>query len=266
MKFPLENGYLAYDRIGTGIPLLFIHGYPLSRRIWGPQIKAISGVASVISVDLRGHGESYPYQSPYTMELLADDCKRLLDNLNIEYPIIVCGLSMGGYITFALFRKYPDLFRGMILTSTRAAPDSAESKANRDISIRNVLNHGVVFIAEGMLPKLLSPTTQQSIPNLVNTIREIMLKTSVNGVQGSLLGMRDRLDSMPLLPHIKCPALIIHGEDDQLIPIHEAIIMKHHIPNSSLMVIAKAGHLPNMEQPEKYNQAILGFIQSVTQE
>jgi 3-oxoadipate enol-lactonase len=79
-----------------------------------------------------------------------------------------------------------------------------------------------------------------------------------------LLGMRDRPDSTPLLPQINFPVLIIHGSDDQLIPIHEAESMSQQIPGSQLIAIPKAGHLPNLEQPEKYNQAIRNFIQSLT--
>jgi pimeloyl-ACP methyl ester carboxylesterase len=114
-----------------------------------------------------------------------------------------------------------------------------------------------------MLPKMVSPVTHTSKPILVKTIHAIMRETSVNGVVGALQGMRDRPDSTPLLPHIKCPSLIIQGADDQLIPIHEAEMMSQQISNSRLVIISKAGHLPNMEQPEKFNQAIRDFIRSL---
>jgi pimeloyl-ACP methyl ester carboxylesterase len=229
-------------------------------------MEGLSDIASVISVDLRGHGESYPFDGPYNMELLAEDCKRLLDDLKIKYPLLVCGLSMGGYVTLALFRKYPSLIKGMILTSTRSGPDSPEGKANRDTAIKNVHEHGVAFIAGNMLTKLVSPGTLTSNPKLVNTIHNIMVETSVNGVEGALQGMRDRPDSTPLLREIKCPVLIIHGADDQLIPLHETEMMNQKLTNSRLVVIPEAGHLPNMEQPDKFNQAIRDIIQSSAQD
>jgi pimeloyl-ACP methyl ester carboxylesterase len=170
---------------------------------------------------------------------------------------------MGGYVTMALYRQYPDLVKGLILTSTRSGPDSTEAKANRDIAIKNVFNRGVSFIADSMLPKLVSPVTLTSKQNLVNTIHDIMLKTSVNGVSGALQGMRDRSDSTPLLAQIKCPVLIIHGADDQLIPLQEAEGMSQRLRKSRLVVLPDAGHLPNMEQPDKYNQAIQDFILSL---
>ncbi len=263
MKFKINNGYLAYDQLGTGIPLLFIHGYPLSRKIWLPQISKLSDIASIISIDLRGHGESYPFDGPYSMDLLAEDCKRLLDGIKITSPIVVCGLSMGGYVMMALYRNYPQIFKGMILTSTRAGADSAEGKANRDKSIQNVRDHGVASIADGMLPKLLSPLTLTSNPGLIDTIRNIMLETSINGVIGALQGMRDRPDSTSLLSQIKCPVLVIHGADDQLIPVHEAELMSQQISNSRLVVISKTGHLLNMEQPDQFNLAVRDFIKSL---
>jgi 3-oxoadipate enol-lactonase len=263
MNYQLDNGFSAYDIIGKGVPLLFIHGYPLSRKIWKSQMEGLSEIATVMSVDLRGHGESYHFDGPYPMELLADDCKRLLDDLKIKSPILVCGLSMGGYVTLALFRKFPNLFKGMVLTSTRSGPDSPEGKANRDKAIKNVNDHGVAFIADGMLPKLLSSVTLSSNPKLVNTIYDIMLETSVNGVVGALQGMRDRMDSTPLLSKIKCPVLIIHGADDQLIPLREAELMSQQLTNSRFVVIPQAGHLPNMEQPALFNQAIRDYIGSL---
>jgi 3-oxoadipate enol-lactonase len=266
MKYPLDNGFLAYEVIGNGIPLLFIHGFPLSRRIWKPQLEGLSDIASIISVDLRGHGESYPFDGPYSMDLLADDCNQLLKDLNIKLPILICGLSMGGYVAFALFRKYPQLFKGMILSSTRSGPDSLEGKVNRDTMIKNVYKNGVAFIAEGMLPKLVSPITMTTKPTLVNNIRNIMLETSVIGVVGALQGMRDRPDSTPILSEIKCPTLIIHGADDQLIPHREAELMNQRITNSNLVVLPESGHLLNMEQSEKYNLVIRDFIRSLSQD
>jgi pimeloyl-ACP methyl ester carboxylesterase len=263
MIYQLDNGYIAYERTGSGIPLLFIHGYPLSRKIWNPQMDGLPDIASIISVDLRGHGESYPFDGTYRMDLLAEDCHRLLDDLHVNAPVVVCGLSMGGYVTLALYRIYPELFKGMILTSTRSGSDSPEGKANRDAGVKNVRVHGVAYIVDNMLPKLVSPVTFASNKPLVNTIDDIMLETSVNGVVGALQGMRDRPDSTPLLSQVQCPVLIIHGADDQLIPVSEAQLMHQQLPGSRLVVIPEAGHLPNLEQPELFNQAVREFLSSL---
>jgi 3-oxoadipate enol-lactonase len=264
MKLHTDDGFLSYDRIGDGIPILFIHGYPLSRKIWDAQKNGLADIASVISIDLRGHGESDPFDPPYSMDLLAEDCKHLLDEEKITSQVVVCGLSMGGYVTLALFRKYPHIFKGVILTSTRSGADSAEGRASRDSSIKNVREHGVPFIADSMLPKLVSPQTPSTKPELMKDVRNIMLQSSVPGVIGALQGMRDRPDSTPLLAQIRFPVLIIHGVDDQLIPLSEAENVHQSISGSHLAAIPGAGHLPNMEQPDLYNQAVRQFLNSLT--
>lgn len=264
MKMQLENGFVSYDLVGNGIPILFIHGYPLSNKIWEPQQIGLSKHATVITPDLRGHGESHPFDPPYTMDQLAEDCKHLLDDLSIKTPVIVNGLSMGGYIAFALYRKYPQIFKGMILTSTRAGEDNDEGKANRNASIENAQEKGVKAIVDGMLPKMLSPKTYSNNSRLVDSIHNVMSNTSLLGIVGALEGMRDRPDSTQLLSSIQQPVLIIHGEDDQLIPIKEAELMQKMIPNASLVRVADAGHLPNLEQPEIYNLAVIDFINSIS--
>jgi len=261
MKIYIDDGFLEYEMLGNGIPLLLIHGYPLSRMIWLPQMDELSDVASLISIDLRGHGNSFPFEGSYLMDLLASDCMKLLDDLNIKQPIVVCGLSMGGYVTMALYRINPEIFKGMILTSTRPGPDSPEGKANRDVSILNAREHGASIIADNMLPKLFSPVTLSTKPEIVKMTRGVMAKTSVQGILGALQGMKERPDSSTMLTQINCPVLIIHGTDDQLIPLKEAELMNHQIPTSHLVKITDSGHLPNLEQPEKYNQAVRDFLQ-----
>jgi 3-oxoadipate enol-lactonase len=90
-----------------------------------------------------------------------------------------------------------------------------------------------------------------------------MVETSIQGVVGALQGMRNRPDSTPLLSNIDCPLLIIHGEDDQLIPFHEAEGMNQSIPGSHLIKLPQSGHLPNLERPEGFNQALIDFILSM---
>src|SRR4030042_1983698 len=204
MKINIGNGFLHYETLGRGTPLLFIHVYPLSGKIWDPQMNALSDYASLITIDLRGHGESYPYEGPYSMDLLSNDCKALLDELNIREQVVVCGLSMGGYVALAVYRNFPELFKGMIFTSTRPGPDTPEGKANRDLAIHNARQQGSSPIADSMLAKLFSPITLSSNPNLLETIHDMMVNTSVQGMIGVLQGMRDRPDSTPLLAKISC--------------------------------------------------------------
>lgn len=263
MKLNIDGGYLISEKVGSGIPLLLIHGYPLSRKMWEPQVVDLVNDVTIITIDLRGHGDSFAFNGAYSMTMLAEDCLKVLHNHQINEPVIVCGHSMGGYITMAMYHQFPEVFRGMILNSTRPGSDSIEGKANRDASIKIALEKGSAPIADSMIQKMFSPVTYQAKPELVNKVHKIMASTSPVGISGALKAMRDRPDSTPMLSTIQCPVLIIHGEDDQLIPVKEADAMGQLIPDAHVVKIAQAGHLPCLEQPEFFNQSVRDFLSAI---
>ena len=266
-RVELGNLSIAFEDEGDGIPLVCIHGYPLNRQIWRSQWGGLANSARVIASDIRSHGDSFIRGniklrgSIHGMDLLAEDLADLLDALNIPQPVVINGLSMGGYVAFAFFRSYPNRVRGLILTATRARPDLDEEKENRLRSINLAQSQGVGPIVDVMLQRLVSPKTVSGKPGLVERIREVMLSSSVEGVVGDLKGMMDRPDARPLLPEIQIPVLILVGKADQIIPIEEAQAMNDSIPDSRLEIIEDAGHLPNMEQPEIYNRIVRNFLQ-----
>lgn len=263
MGLHINGFFMEYQDQGSGIPLLLIHGYPLNSTLWKPQIEGLIDTARIITPDLRGFGGSDPVEGVYTMDLLARDCKELLDNLGEKQRIVVGGLSMGGYVTLAFQRLFPERVEAMILAATRPGPDSTEAKANRDRGVETALEQGTPAIVDSMLPKMMSPKTYAEKPDLVRFSRNIMETSSVEGIIGALQGMKDRPDSTPLLPHINKPVLILHGADDQLIPVKEAEAMQAAIPNAQLQILPDAGHLLNIEQPELFNKAIEQFLISL---
>ena len=265
MRVQLSGVTIAYDDSGaqpaTPKPtILFIHGYPLSRKLWMPQMSDLVGSARLLSPDLRGFGESDATPGPYSMELLAEDCIAFLDTLGIDEPVILCGLSMGGYIAFSIFRNYPQRVKGLILADTRAAADSTEAKANRDKAIALAEKEGADAIARLMLPKMLSSRTINFRPEVVDFVRSILLSASVPGITGVLAGMRDRLDSSSILTQIRVPTLLIFGEEDQFVPRFEVEAMRNSIKDARLHWIPDAGHLPNLEQPAMFNSLIQNYL------
>src|SRR5438046_2535852 len=132
MRAQLTDIVLAYDASGSGRPLLLVHGYPLSRKMWDQQLENLPDAARVIAPDLRGHGESDMPAETYTVDRLADDLAALLDELGLAEPVVVGGLSMGGYVALAFYRRHPARVAGLILAATRAGADSEAGKANRD--------------------------------------------------------------------------------------------------------------------------------------
>lgn len=252
---------MAYEDTSDRVPVLLIHGYPLSNMLWDLQMGDLSDIARLIAPDLRGHGQTDPTDPPYSMGLFADDCANLLDQLGISGPVVIGGLSMGGYVAFEFARRYPERVAGLILAATRAGADSPQVKEARDKAAGVAIAEGTPAIAEGMLPKLLAPDSYDKQPDLVDFVREMMLETSEDGIVGALTAMRDRPDSTPDLAAIQVPVLVVHGEQDQLIPLAEAEAMAAALPMSRLVAIPQAGHLPNLEQPEAFNDAVREFLE-----
>lgn len=254
---------LSYIDSCDKLTLLCIHGFPLNSAMWEPQVEDLGSYVRVIAPDLRGHGRSDPTPGAYPMSLLAEDCLGLLDYLGIEGPVVLCGLSMGGYVAFEFFRRYPERVAGLILAATRAEADSPEGQAARDAAIAKAQTEGVTAVAAAMLPKLLAPQTYDEDPELVEFVEEMMADTSLEGVVGALQGMKERPDSTPTLAEIDVPTLIIHGADDQLIPVAAAQAMQKAIAGSELVVIPDAGHLPNLEQIDQFSDAVIDFLETL---
>jgi 3-oxoadipate enol-lactonase len=263
MRIRLEDITMDYEEQGEGIPLLLIHGFPLSKEMWKPQIEELSKNARVLAPDLRGHGQSQHTFGIYSMNMLAKDLANFLDAKGIQEPVVLCGLSMGGYVAFAFCRSFPERTKGLILAATRSAPDSVDAKIKREEMAAVAVEIGPGAVANTMLPKMLAPSTYERKAELVEAVRTMMQSTSRDGMEGALLGMKERPDSLPTIQKFDGPSLILHGADDQIIPPSEAEAMKKSMKNARLEIIEEAGHLLNMEQPEKFNHAVVDFLRSL---
>src|SRR5262245_37716134 len=208
MKAQINDITLAYADEGSGLPIVFLHAFPLNRTMWIAQERALSSRHRVITVDLRGHGESDAPLWHYTLDQAADDVLGLMDHLSVSQAVFA-GLSMGGYILFALYRKHADRVKGLVLADTRAQADTQEGKTGRFQMAQIAYNQGAAAIADLMIPKLLSPTTIQSKPTLVQQVRSMIEGNQISGIAGDLMAMAERPDSVPLLHQITCPTQII---------------------------------------------------------
>ncbi len=259
MQAQVNGITLAYSDRGAGLPIVFLHAFPLNRTMWAPQEEVLVSRFRVITVDLRGHGESAAPLWRYTIEQFADDVASLLDHLSIQKTVLV-GLSMGGYVSFAFGRKYPDRIKALVLADTRAQADSEEGRKGRFNMAQIAYMKGASAIAEIMLPKLLGTTSLQTKPHLVQQVRTIIERNQISGIAGDLMAMAERPDSVPILPTIACPTLVLVGEEDTTTPLAESRLMADRIPGARLEIIPRAGHLSNLEQPERFNRAVVTFL------
>jgi len=246
---------LAYSDSGAGLPIVFLHAFPLNRTMWAQQEAALSSQFRVITVDLRGHGESDAPLWRYTLDQTAEDVRALLDHLAIQQALFV-GLSMGGYILFAFYRKYANRVKGLVLADTRAQADTPEGKEGRFQMAQIAYKQGPSAIADLMIPKLLSPATIQSRPVIVQQVSAMIESTQMSGIVGDLMAMAERPDSVPLLKQIACPVQIIVGGLDQATPPADARLMAEQIPQARLAIIPNAAHLANLEQPEAFTKIV----------
>jgi len=249
------------DLAGDGPPILFVHGFPLDRTMWRPVASALTGWQRILP-DLRGLGLSEAPEDPYSMAEYADDLAALLDVLRVP-DAVVCGLSMGGYVAFELLRRHPGRVRGLVLTNTRAAPDDAEGRTRRDAMIARIRRDGPGFVADEMLPRLVAPVTTRTMPDVVRQVRAMATGQPAAGLIGALAAMRDRPDSRPTLGTITVPTLVVHGSDDQLIPLAEARAMADAIPDAHFAVIPAAGHLAPVEQAVNTGRVIREFLEAL---
>lgn len=249
---------LAYSDSGAGVPIVLLHAFPLNRTMWAEQEAALSSQFRVITIDLRGHGESDAPLWHYSLDQAADDVRALLDHLFITQGLFV-GLSMGGYVLLAFYRKYADRVKGMVLADTRAQADTPKGKAGRFQMAQIAYKQGPSAIADIMIPKLLSPATIQSKPEIVQRIRTMIEGNQISGIAGDLMAMAERPDSVPFLKQITCPTQIIVGELDQATPPADANLMAEQIPHARLAIIPGAAHLANIEQPGKFTRLIEEF-------
>jgi 3-oxoadipate enol-lactonase len=253
---------LAVEVRGEGPAVLFVHGYPLDHSIWRDQIDGLDGYRR-IAPDLRGMGQSDAPDLGYGMPIYAADLAALLDTLGVD-DVVLCGLSMGGYVAFEFLRTCRQRVRGLILMSTRPEADTADARRARDAAAALARERGSSAVAESMLPKVLSPDTITGQPHVADRLRELMAGTPVPGIVGALAAMRDRAGSESLLPTLAgLPTLVLAGEADGIVPPDEARAMAQLIPGARLTVIPGAGHLPPVEQPAATTAALREFLGSL---
>jgi len=250
---------IAYTDSGIGRPVVLIHGYPFNRSLWNEQITALSSSYRVIAPDLRGFGESDSAPGTATMNVMAQDVGLLLNHLGIARAAIG-GLSMGGYVALAFYKQLPSRVRTLVLADTRAQADTEEAKQSRAQQAEKALNEGMAGIADAMLPKLLTPETVSKRPEVVKSVRDMMLKTKPEGAAAALHGMAERDDQTALLAKITVPALVMVGAEDAITPVADSEKMHAAIPGSRLVVIENAGHVSNLERTEQFNDALLSFL------
>jgi pimeloyl-ACP methyl ester carboxylesterase len=264
LRYETAGRSLRYLDTGEGRPLVLLHAFPLSADMWAPQIGSLPPGWRLIAPDLRGfRGVASPADpspvGPVTMDDYARDVLALLDHLRIP-EAVVGGLSMGGYVTFAVCRLAPERVRGVLLANTRPQADTDEGRAQRRQMIALVAREGAAGVAREMAPKLLGRTTQRERPEVTARVRALIEANSTDAISSAIGALMTRPDSTPMLESMRAPAIVVVGMEDMLIPREAADLMFDTLPNARLSVIARAGHLSNLEEPDLFNAFLGKFL------
>lgn len=240
--------------------LTMVHGWTAGQVLFefGGLFNALSSRVRVLTLDLRGHGDSGKLEKDYSLNTITKDVLELLKYLGIEEQIIILGQSMGGFIATNFALKHPERTKGLILLNTTVRLlDSKEVKGTWDTLIQNLRKDRESTMREVTTQMFYGP----SDPSIIDRLIEMSMKTPVE------IGIRvfneiltnNLLDD---LGKIEIPALILHGEYD-IIPLRQAQAMHERLPNSRLVVIKNCGHLPFIEKPEETQKAMFEFLGSL---
>ncbi|MFZ4524308.1 MAG: alpha/beta fold hydrolase [Chlorobium sp.] len=239
--------------------ILLLHAFPLSAAMWQPQIDVL-GEAGYMVIAPNAFGiDGSPEQESWTFTDYAHELASLLDSLKVAKATVV-GLSMGGYQAFEFYRLYPGKTASLVLCDTRAEADAPAARSAREDFIRAVAENGAGEAAGRMIPNYFTDNTYTMKPELVAQAEAMIVTQSAAVINGAMRAIMARFDATSLLSAITCPVLILNGEKDKLTTKETAESIHASIPGSQLRLLAGAGHLSNMEQPEAFNRALLDHL------
>ena len=254
--------YLQANTAKSGVEkhaILFLHAFPLSDAMWQPQIdmfgKAGYTVIAPNSFGIDGSAE----KAGWTFTDYAHELASLLDSLKVENATVV-GLSMGGYQAFAFYRLYPEKTASLVLCDTRAEADAPVARSAREEFISAVESKGAGEAAGRMIPNYFTDNTYRVRPELATQAEAMIIKQSPTVINAAMRAIMTRSDATSLLSAIDCPVLVLNGEEDKLTTKETAESIHALIPGSQLRLLAGAGHISNMEQPEAFNHALLDHL------
>lgn len=263
MEFTTKSGVtLAYDDRGAagGLPVALVHGHPFNRTMWDPQAEALSRAGHrVITFDLRGYGESEVVPGRTPLDTFAGDLVDLLDHLGVGRAV-VGGVSMGGQIAMEVHRSHRGRVAALVLADTSPLAETDEGKASRNQVADRLLAEGLGGYADEVIGKMIAPYNVTGMPEVASYVQGMMRSTAPEGAAAALRGRAERPDYRDSLAGAEVPVLIVVGADDAYTPVEEAQALHRLIPQSGLVVVEGAGHLPGVEQPERFNEALLPFL------
>lgn len=265
-KIKLEDVSLSYyikkaskkeDKV-----IIFLHGFPFNKNSWKAQVDVINPNVTAIALDIRGHGLSTSGHGFFSIDVFSKDLNHFIQKLELN-NVVLCGVSMGGYIALRYYELFPEKIIGLILSDTHHLADDNKGKQKRFDSIEAILTHGKRAFAFGFIENLLSTRTISKNNKVVELIKSSIRRNSIDAICATQLALASRTDSTHLLSRIKIPTLLIRGEEDKITSNEVMQELHNGISGSKFVEIQNAGHLPNLENPIAFNQEMNDFLEQL---
>jgi len=259
-QIDIREGKVSYFDEGQGTPIVFIHGFPFTKAMWAKQVETLKDKYRCIAYDVRGHGDTTGTLHEFSISQFADDLIDFMDVLKID-KVILCGLSMGGYIALHAARKAPDRFLALALCDTQCKADTEEARDKRMRTIAFIQQNGLSKYADESVKSLFAPASLETKKPEVDFIRNTILNSSADNICRTLIALANRKDTCSVLSSLKIPVLILVGTEDKVTPLAAAQFMHEQLPSSELQTIAAAGHISNLENPEEFMLQLESFLE-----
>lgn len=258
----VPGGRLAVHTAGSGLPLLLLHGFPLDHSMWSAQ-EPLAEHLRLIVPDQRGFGGS-DGDGPESIEQLADDAVALLDRLHVAGPVVVCGLSMGGYVAQHVAARHADRVAALVLVDTRLEADTPEARAARTDLAGKVGRLGQAIVADAMIPRLLAPASGEDAlarrAGIEGVLRRMIVTQRVSTIQAALAALGNRPDMTEAMRRCVVPTLLVVGADDAITPPSCLQAAEAIMPDARLLIVPRAGHMTPLEAPTVFNAAVVAFL------
>jgi pimeloyl-ACP methyl ester carboxylesterase len=234
--------------------LLLLHAWPLDARMWEPQRSALPSGLRVAAPNHPGLGGSPRADGVTTMRAAAERTLGAMEEAGIDHAV-VCGLSLGGYVAFELWRRARDRVAGLVLANTRAVADSDEAAAGRRALADRLRAEGNILAQEP--PPLLS---EDAPAEIVERVRGWIADQPGEGIAAAAVGIAERPDSTPDLEAIHVPTLVVTSTGDRMIPAEVSVEMGEKILGARIETLEGVGHLSNLEAPDAFNALLIDHL------
>ncbi len=254
--------YIKKSKSEESNTIIFLHGFPFNKNMWRAQLNALPDNVTGIAVDIRGHGNSTSGHGFFSIDVFAKDLRVFIEKLGIQ-KVTLCGISMGGYIALRAYQLFPEKINGLVLSDTHSKADTDAGKQKRFDSIQAVLKYGRRPFAIGFIENVFLPDNIEEIPEAVELIKSSIRRNSLRTICATLLALASRTDTSEVLAQIKVPTLVLRGTQDRITAEKDMQDLAEGITSSTYEQIENSAHLPNLENPQRFNQLLNDFLEKI---